>query len=77
LRSDETITLLVNNPGAASFGTFVERDPNALDGLIDLNVVAVTRIANAAGAAFVKRGRGNILKIGSVIGVLPEYRSVV
>ncbi len=77
LRSDEAITLLVNNAGAASFGTFVESDPDALEGLIDLNVVAVTRLANAAGAVFVKRGRGTIINIGSVVGLLPEYRSVV
>jgi short-subunit dehydrogenase len=77
LRGDETITLLVNNAGAASFGTFAESDPDALEGLIDLNLVAVTRLANAAAAAFVKRGRGTIVNIGSVVGLLPEYRSVV
>jgi short-subunit dehydrogenase len=77
LRSDDAITLLINNAGAASFGTFVESDPDVLEGLIDLNVVAVTRLANAAGAAFVKRGRGTIVNVGSVVGLLPEYRSVV
>ena len=76
LRSDEAITLLVNNAGAATFGSFVESDPDALEGLIDLNLVAVTRLANAAGAAFVRRGRGTIVNIGSVVGLLPEYRSV-
>ena len=77
LRSDEAITLLVNNAGAASFGTFVESDADRLEALIDLNVVAVTRLANAAGAAFVKRGKGTIVNVGSVVGLLPEYRSVV
>jgi len=77
LRGDEAITLLVNNAGAASFGTFVESDADRLEALIDLNVVAVTRLANAAGAAFVKRGKGTIVNVGSVVGLLPEYRSVV
>jgi short-subunit dehydrogenase len=77
LRGDAAITLLVNNAGAASFGGFAESDPDALEGLIDLNVVAVTRLANAAAAAFVTRGRGTIVNVGSVVGLLPEYRSVV
>jgi hypothetical protein len=77
LRADEAITLLVNNAGAAATGTFAESDPDALEGLIALNVVAVTRLANAAAAAFVARGRGTIVNVGSVVGLLPEYRSVV
>jgi short-subunit dehydrogenase len=77
LRGDDSITLLINNAGAATFGTFAESDPDRLEDLIDLNVVAVTRLANAAAAAFVKRGHGTIVNIGSVVGLLPEYRSVV
>jgi short-subunit dehydrogenase len=77
LRGDDSVTLLINNAGAAAFGTFAESDPDRLEDLIDLNVVAVTRMANAAAAAFVKRGHGTIVNIGSVVGLLPEYRSVV
>lgn len=77
LRTDAAITLLINNAGAASFGSFIESDADALERLIDLNVVAVTRLANVAGAAFVARGRGTIVNVGSVVGLLPEYRSVV
>jgi short-subunit dehydrogenase len=77
LRTDDAISLLINNAGAGSFRTFVESDPDKLENLIDLNVIAVTRLANVAGAAFVKRGRGTIVNIGSVVGLLPEYRSVV
>lgn len=77
LRADAAITLLINNAGAASFGTFTESDPDALETLIDLNVIAVTRLASAAAAPFVKRGRGTIVNVGSVVGLLPEYRSVV
>lgn len=77
LASDPEIELLINNAGAASFGGFAQSDPDQLESLIDLNVVAVTRLANAAAKAFASRGRGTIVNIGSVVGLLPEYRSVV
>ncbi len=72
LRDDPTITLLVNNAGAALNGPFAEADPDSLESLIRLNVVAVTRLANAAAAGFSVRGRGTIVNIGSVIGLAPE-----
>jgi short-subunit dehydrogenase len=77
LANDETIELLINNAGAALPGDFIEQDAEQLEGLIGLNVVAVTRLANAAAKAFVRRGRGTIVNLGSVVGLLPEYRSAV
>jgi short-subunit dehydrogenase len=77
LASDEAIELLINNAGAALFGGYLEQDGERIEGLIQLNVVAVTRLANAAAKAFVRRGRGTIVNLGSVVGLLPEYRSVV
>lgn len=72
LRDDAAITLLVNNAGAALFGTFADADPDALEKLIQLNVTAVTRLANAAAAGFARQGRGVIVNIGSVVGLAPE-----
>lgn len=72
LRTDPTITLLVNNAGAALFGAFAEADPDKLDNLIQLNITAVTRLANAAAAAFAPRGAGTVVNIGSVVGLEPE-----
>ncbi|THD74420.1 MAG: SDR family oxidoreductase [Phenylobacterium sp.] len=76
IAADETIEVLINNAGAALFGSFVDQGPEQIESLIRLNVVAVTRLANAAAKAFAARGRGTIVNIGSVVGLLPEYRSV-
>ena len=76
LATDDGIELLINNAGVALFGGFLEHDADQLQGLLDLNVVAVTQLANAAAKAFVARGHGTIVNIGSVVGLLPEYRSV-
>jgi short-subunit dehydrogenase len=77
LARDEAIELLVNNAGATLPGGFLDQGPDQLDSLIGLNVVAVTRLANAAAKAFVRRGGGTIVNLGSVVGLLPEYRSAV
>lgn len=77
LRADAAIELLVNNAGASYFSPFAAADPDALDNLIQLNVTAVTRLANAAAAAFAARGRGAIVNMGSVVGLNPQFKSTV
>jgi hypothetical protein len=77
LREDATIEILVNNAGAAYRSAFAEADPDRLDNLIQLNVTAVTRLANAAAAAFAPRGAGAIINIGSVVGLNPTFKSTV
>jgi hypothetical protein len=74
---DAAIDLVVNNAGAALFGGFLEQSPEQIENLIRLNIVAVARLANAAAKAFNTRGRGTLINVGSVVGLLPEYRSVV
>ena len=77
LREDPAITALINNAGAAHFSPFAAADADALDNLIQLNVTAVTRLANAAAAAFAPRGRGAIVNIGSIVGLMPQFKSTV
>lgn len=72
LRDDNSVRLLVNNAGAALFGDFEAADPDKLEDLIQLNVVAVTRLAQAAAAGFTARGGGTVINIGSVVGLAPE-----
>jgi short-subunit dehydrogenase len=73
---DDAIDLVVNNAGAALFGGFIEQGPDQIETLIRLNITAVARLANAAAKAFNARGRGTLVNVGSVVGLLPEYRSV-
>lgn len=72
LRKDESISLLVNNAGAAAPGGFAEPDIEALDKLIQLNVTAVTRLAGAVIPSFLARGKGSIINIASVLALAPE-----
>ncbi|BCW87665.1 hypothetical protein sos41_07950 [Alphaproteobacteria bacterium SO-S41] len=74
LRDDASISLLVNNAGAASKGGFLAEDLEPLYDLVDLNVGALTRLAGAAVQGFLARGKGgSIINIGSVVGLAPEW----
>ncbi|HEX8544998.1 MAG TPA: SDR family oxidoreductase [Pseudomonas sp.] len=72
LRDDASITLLLNNAGVAFTGTLAEADSDGLDTLIQLNIVALTRLASAAAAGFGRQGRGAIINLGSVVAMMPE-----
>jgi uncharacterized protein len=72
LRDDPSITLLVNNAGTASLAPLLNADVDQMEALITLNVTALTRLTYAAAPAFVARGGGTIINIGSVVGVVPE-----
>lgn len=72
LRADPAFTLLVNNAGFTVRGAIESVDPERIQAMIDLNVVAVTRLALAAASGFVARGAGTIINIGSVVPFIPE-----
>lgn len=72
LRNDSRIGILVNNAGMAAPGGFADPDLDAVDRLIRLNVLAVTRLSGAAVPRFLKQGAGTIINIASVLGVAPE-----
>jgi short-subunit dehydrogenase len=71
-RDDPAITLLVNNAGVSVSGTVADTDTDKLETLIDLNILAVTRLASAAVKAFVPRGHGAIINLSSVLALAPE-----
>lgn len=77
LRSDAEIGLLVNNAGIASNGTLAEADLDLAEKLIQLNVVALTRLASVAAAQFSARGRGAIINLASVVALAPEMFNAV
>jgi NAD(P)-dependent dehydrogenase (short-subunit alcohol dehydrogenase family) len=72
LRNDSSITMLVNNAGTASVAPLLNADVDKMDEIISLNITALTRLTYAAAPAFVARGAGTIINIGSVVGVSPE-----
>ncbi|MEJ0020819.1 MAG: SDR family oxidoreductase [Acetobacteraceae bacterium] len=72
LREDARIGLLVNNAGAALAGGFAAPDPDLLQWLIALNIVAVTRLAGAVVPRFLAEGEGAIINLASVLALAPE-----
>ena len=72
LRNDSSITMLINNAGLGSVAPLLNADVNKMDEIIALNITALTRLTYAAAPAFVKRGAGTIINIGSVVGISPE-----
>lgn len=72
LKTDASITLLVNNAGVASASPLLQADVDAMETMIDLNVIALTRLTYAAVPGFVARGTGTIINIASVVAVAPE-----
>jgi short-subunit dehydrogenase len=72
LRTDSDITVLVNNAGMAMSGDLSSADPDRLESMIRLNVLAPSRLALAAIPGFVARGRGTLINISSVLALAPE-----
>ncbi|MDF3932073.1 SDR family NAD(P)-dependent oxidoreductase [Pseudomonas citronellolis] len=72
LARDADISLLLNNAGVAINGTLVDTDLDRLESMIELNVIAVARLAGAAAKAFSARGRGTIINVASVLALAPE-----
>ena len=72
LRTDASITALVNNAGFGATAPLLDADVETMDEMIALNVRALTRLTYAAVPGFVVRGGGAIINIASVVAVGPE-----
>lgn len=77
LKTDPSITLLVNNAGFGSVTPLLEADVDRMEQMIDVNVTAPTRLAYAAAPAFVARGGGTIVNIASIVGIGVEIMNGV
>lgn len=72
LRTDASITLLLNNAGVGSAAPLLQSDIRQMDVMIALNVSAPTHLAYAVVPAFVARGTGTIINIASIVAMAPE-----
>src|ERR1700760_1137733 len=72
LRDDAAITLLLNNAGIGGNGPLAVADTDGVEKIVQLNVLAVARLASAAAQAFGARKSGTIVNVGSVLGLAPE-----
>ncbi len=72
LRDDDAITGLINNAGIAGETSFVDADPGHLTTLINLNILAATRLAAAIAPRLAAKGSGAIINISSVTALIPD-----
>ena len=72
LRTDASITLLVNNAGVGVPTPFLAADIDKIDQMIELNVTALVRLTYAVMPAFVERAKGSLINISSALGIAPE-----
>lgn len=62
---DWTIDLLINNAGLGDLGAFVTVDPEKLESMMQVNMVALTRLTRALLPTMIERGKGAILNVSS------------
>ena len=66
------VSVLVNNAGAGVLGPTARSTADAMEGLIRLNIVALTRLSHAALTGFRTRGAGTLVNLGSIIALAPN-----
>ncbi|MDQ6782185.1 MAG: SDR family NAD(P)-dependent oxidoreductase [Actinomycetota bacterium] len=64
------LDIVVSNAGAGWAGPFSEMDPAGIDGLIDLNLRAPAHLLHAALPDLVAKGRGHVVLVGSIAGLV-------
>jgi hypothetical protein len=72
LRSDTSITVLVNSAGVGAPIRLLDANVDRLEAMIDLNITALVCLTYAALPGFIRRGGGAIINIGSAAGIVPQ-----
>lgn len=73
------IDILYNNAGGGSGkseGNLFEREPEAIKEMIDTNLTGCLLCCRAVGAYMARQGRGKIINIGSIAGIVGRDRSM-
>ncbi|MBY2924365.1 SDR family oxidoreductase [Rhizobium leguminosarum] len=72
LRTDASITLLVNNAGVGATAPLLQSDIAKMESMVSLNVIGPMRLTYAVAPSFVARGTGTIINIASIAAITPE-----
>ncbi len=74
---DTPVGILVNNAGVGYAGAFATRDAQRMDDLITLNCRIPVALTHAYLPAMIEQGRGALIMVSSILGLLPApYDSV-
>ncbi|MEH2540698.1 MULTISPECIES: SDR family NAD(P)-dependent oxidoreductase [unclassified Bradyrhizobium] len=71
LTNREDIDVLINNAGLGALGPASKVAADALENLIKINVLALTRLTQAVLPGFLRSNSGTIINIASMIAVMP------
>lgn len=75
--SGEPVSLLINNAGLGDHGFFEESEWSRVEAMLDVNIKALTRLTHAILPDLVRAGRGAILNVSSIAGLLPLPKMAV
>ena len=70
-RQDFVPDLLINNAGLGDIGPFATSEPERLETIMEVNMVALTQLTRALLPRMIERGQGGILNVSSSAGFLP------
>jgi short-subunit dehydrogenase len=71
------VDVLINNAGVGDHGMFAGSEWERVDAMLQVNVYALTYLTFRIAPAMTKAGRGAILNVSSVAGLLPVPNSAV
>jgi len=72
LADDDGLEILVNNAGFAIYAPVANTDPDDLEDIIQVNVVALTLLTRAALPGMLSRNRGTIINVSSRLSFMPS-----
>ena len=65
------VGILINNAGFGGHGLHIDRDLQAEQAMIDLNIKSLVALTHHFGGQMAARGKGRILNVGSTAGFMP------
>ena len=71
------VNVLINNAGLGDHGLFEDSDWKRVRAMIDVNITGLTAITHGLAKDLVKTGRGGILNVASIAGLLPVPQMAV
>ncbi len=73
----EQVTFLINNAGVGDHGFFEDAEWPRVQSMLDVNILALTRLTHGIVPQLVRSGRGAILNVSSIAGYLPMPKMAV